>query len=143
MIRIFINKESFKIITLEKEKEEFTDSLYQEGKRIIECLDKEGFNYPVVLWINFPDKKEWTLLFGIPGLKIIGINDILGNIKRIIRENSITITADKISLIDSKDKFCINLKSTIKTGSGIGSLKMSPVQINGMTLPESVIYRVS
>ena len=119
------------------------DELYEDGKRLIECLDKEGFNYPLILWLNMADKKGWTLMLGIPGLKIIGTNDISGNIKRIIRENKLKISEGKISLIDSQDKLCINFRSTMKTGTGIGRFNLSATQINGQKIPQSVIYRIN
>ncbi|MBK9334042.1 MAG: hypothetical protein IPM96_16960 [Ignavibacteria bacterium] len=124
------------------EKTEFTDALYDSGKRVVECLDKEGFNYPVVLWINLEDK-GWKLLFGIPGLKLIGHNDILNNIKKIISENDLDLSADKLSVIDSHDIFCIKLKRNIKTGNGIMNLRLSATKVNGMMVPETVIYRVN
>jgi len=121
----------------------FPDEYYPEGKKLIECLDKENFNYPIILWINFPDKRGWTLLFGIPGLNIIGVNDIIGNMKRIIRENEIDISTDKISVIDSFDQMCITLKSCITTGPGIINSRMSATNLNGMQIPETVIYRIN
>lgn len=123
------------------EKVEFTEELYESGKRIIECLDKEGFNYPIVLWFNFPDK-GWTLLFGIPGLKVIGRNDVLGNVRRIIRENNLSISVDKIMVIDSLDKLCINLRTRIKKEDSGGMIRLSRTQVGDMIIPESVIYRI-
>jgi len=123
-------------------KNEFTEEMYQYGKSLIECLDKEGFIYPLIMWINFPDKEEWSLLFGIPGLKIIGKNDILSNMKRIIKENQLNISAENISLIDSMDELFLNIKSCIRL-SGISRMKVSSTQMNNMILPESVYYRVS
>lgn len=122
----------------------FLEEYYDRGKRLIESLDNEGFSYPIIFWINLPDKKEWNLLFGIPGLKLIGKNDILGNMKRIIRENEIDLTADKISLIDSSDPLCITLKSVFKMAQNesIVKVKMSAMNINGFQLPETVIYRI-
>jgi hypothetical protein len=124
-------------------KNNIPDELYEDGKKLVECLDKEGFNYPLILWMKLPDKKEWTLILGIPGMKIIGTNDILGNIKRIIRENELEISESKISLIDSQDKLCFNFRSTIKTGTGIGRINLSATQINGQKIPQSVIYRIN
>ena len=123
-------------------KNEFTEDMYHYGKSLIECLDKEGFIYPLIMWIKFPDKEEWSLLFGIPGLKIIGSHDILNNMKRIIKENQLNISAENISLIDSMDDLSINIKSCIRL-SGISRMKVSSTQMNNMILPESVFYRVS
>ncbi|MFZ1323260.1 MAG: hypothetical protein WAT71_17015 [Ignavibacteria bacterium] len=123
-------------------KNEFTEEMYQYGKSLIECLDKEGFIYPLIMWIKFPDKEEWSLLFGIPGLKIIGSPDILNNMKRIINKNELNISTENISLIDSMDELSISIKSCIRL-SGISRMKVSSTQMNNVILPESVYYRVS
>jgi len=123
----------------------FPEEYYEKGKKLIETLDGEGFLYPIIFWINLTDKKEWSLLFGIPGLKLIGKNDILGNMKRIIRENQIDVNADKISLIDTSDPLCVTLKSVFRMGENerIVKTKMSAMNIGGYQLPETVIYRIS
>jgi hypothetical protein len=124
----------------------FQEEYYDNGKRLIEFLDEEGFEYPIIFWINFPDKNEWSLLFGVPGLKLIGKNDIIGNMKRIIRENQIDLSADRISLIDTSDPLCIKLRSTFKMGENekkIIKVKMSAMNMGGFQLPETVIYRIT
>lgn len=123
-------------------KNEFTEEMYQYGKSLIECLDKEGFTYPLIMWIKFPDKDEWSLLFGIPGLNIIGHNDIINNMKRVIKENQLEISTECISLVDSMNELFINIKSCIRL-NGISRMKVSSTQMNNMILPESVYYRVS
>ena len=118
------------------------ENLYNSGKALIEKLDNEGFVYPVILWIKIPEKEEWSLLFGIPGLNVIGSTDIHGNIRRIIRLNEINISPDNISLVDSMSALCINLKSAFKVGPGISKMRLSKTSINGFDFPESVIYRI-
>jgi len=122
----------------------FPEEYYDKGEKLIECLDNEGFRYPIIFWINLPDKKEWSLLFGIPGLKLIGKNDILGNMKKIIRENKMDLTVDKIRLIDSSDPLCITLKSNFRMeqNESIIKVKMSAMNVGGFHLPETVIYRI-
>lgn len=122
----------------------FPEEYYDLGKKFIECLDKEDFDYPLVFWINLPDIRQWNLLFGIPGLKLIGKNDILGNMKRIIRENELDISLDVIRLIDAADPLCIAMKTCFKFGQGksIVSARMSSMNVNGFQLPETVIYRI-
>ncbi|MDZ4713472.1 MAG: hypothetical protein SGI89_14275 [bacterium] len=122
----------------------FPEEYYDKGKKLIERLDDDGFKYPIIFWINLPDKKEWSLLFGIPGLKLIGKNDILGNMKRIIREEEMEFDTEKISLIDSADPLCIALKTRFKMEENdkIIRVRMSPVNVGGFQLPETVIYRI-
>ena len=122
----------------------FSDLDYDQGKKLIENLDIEGFSYPIIFWINLPDIKEWKLLFGIPGLKLIGKDDIIGNMKRIIRENELELSAEKISLIDTSDPLCIAMKSAFNFGSSgkILKAKMSAMNVNGFQLPETVICRI-
>ncbi len=125
------------------DKNPLDDKLYDTGKKLIEGLDKDGFHYPVVLWMNLPDKEYWTLLFGIPGLNVIGKNDIYGNMKRVIRENELDITIEQISLLDTLSNVCINLKSHFNMGPGITKFNLTPTNINGYQFPESVICRVN
>lgn len=128
---------------MSKDKKEFSTELYEKGKRLIECLDKEGFNYPVALWIDFPDKDKWILLLGVPGIQLIGSNDVSANVKRIIREGDLDISIDDIMYIDSLDRFCVNLRTTVRTGKGITRIGLSSKKINNQIVPQMVIYRVN
>ena len=116
---------------------------YDEGKKLIQKLDEQGKKYPIVLWINMPEKNDWVLLFGIPKLKTTGSKDIFKIIHEIINKNRIKISLNNVSLIDSTSDICQTLRSMIKTGSGIDKVSFFGNFINGQKFPDSIIYRVN
>lgn len=116
---------------------------YEEGKKLIEKLDEQGNKYPIILWMNMPEKNDWVLLFGIPKLKSSGSKDIFKVLHEVIKNNRIDISLNDISLTDSTSDICQSLKSMIKTGSDIGKISFFGNFINGQRFPDSILYRVS
>jgi|NGEPerStandDraft_6_1074524.scaffolds.fasta_scaffold190328_2 hypothetical protein len=119
------------------------DDQYNEGKKLIEALDKQGERYPIVLWINDPEKNDWILLFGIPKLKITGVKKIFTIMHNVLIENHINISLNTITLIDTTNQLCTDLKVMINTRNEIGKISFFGNIINGRRFPDSIIYRVN
>ncbi|HEX5152737.1 MAG TPA: hypothetical protein VFW07_14900 [Parafilimonas sp.] len=117
---------------------------YDEGKKLIEQLDKTGNKYPVALWINNSEKDDWVLLIGVPNLKTSGTKRIFRLIHSVVTKNSIRLSLNDISLIDSSGKICQGLRSVIrKTGFITDKIPFFGNFINGQSFPDSIIYRVN
>ncbi len=119
------------------------DEQYNKGKRLIEELDKQGEKYPIILWINDPEKDDWVLLFGVPRLNTRGAKDVFEMMYRIIKENHIAISLNSITLVDTTSQLCKDLKAMIRTGSGVSKVSFFGNIINGRRFPDSIICRVS
>jgi hypothetical protein len=119
------------------------DEKYDEGRRLVEELDKQGKKYPIILWTNDPEKNDWVLLFGISKLKEIGAKKIFTIIQSTIKEHNINISLNSVTLIDTTNQFCKDLKAMIRTGYQIGRISFFGNIINGRRLPDSIIYRVN
>ena len=119
------------------------DEQFEEGKKLIEALDKEGYRYPIALWMNSPENNDWILFIGVPNLKKSGSRDIFKKIQDIIKKNNIHISLNDISLLDTSDNNSQALRTMIKTGYAIGKINFIGNFINGQKFPDSIIYRVN
>jgi hypothetical protein len=125
------------------DKKVLVDDQYDEGKKLIEELDKQGRKYPIILWINDSEKNDWVLLFGIHQLKKIGSKKIFTVIHSTIKEHHINISLNSITLADTTSQICTDLKVMMRTGNGIGRISFFGNIINGRRFPDSIIYRVN
>jgi hypothetical protein len=119
------------------------EQLYDEGKKLIESLDKEGFKYPIALWINFPFKNDWELLIGVPHLKTDGSKETLRKIHNAIKREHIGLSLSDIKLEDTQSELCRDIRATnIRTGQNIAKMPFIGHFINGKQFPDSLIYRI-
>jgi hypothetical protein len=125
------------------DKEALVDDKYDEGKKLIEELDKQGRLYPIIIWINDPEKNDWLLLFGIPELRKTGAKEVFTVIHQIITKNHIKLSLNSITLIDTTAQLCKDLRTMIKTGNVVGRISFFGNIINGRKFPDSIVYRVN
>ena len=125
------------------DKELLVDNQYDEGKKLIEELDRQGRIYPIIIWINDPEKNDWLLLFGIPELRKTGAKKVFTVIHQIIIKNHIKLSLNSITLIDTTAQLCKDLRTMLKTGSAIGRITFFGNIINGRKFPDSIVYRVN
>lgn len=119
------------------------DEQYDEGKKLIEELDRQGKHYPIILWMNEPEKADWVLLFGVPKLNTNGAKKVFKTMQHLILENHINISLNSITLIDTTSQLCRDLRVMITTGNKVGKTAFFGNIINGRRFPDSIIYRVS
>ncbi|MDQ2751548.1 MAG: hypothetical protein M3R72_00825 [Bacteroidota bacterium] len=119
------------------------DKQYEDGKKLIQKLDGQGKKYPIIAWINLPDKSGWTLLFGVPNLNATGAKETFKNFHNLIIKNNIEVSLNDISLVDTSDDICKSLRTAIKTGFGLSKISFFGNFINGHRFPDSIIYRVN
>ncbi len=121
----------------------FIEELYQEGKKLIECLDKEGYKYPIAMWSNIPEDHEWELLLGIPRLDVDGSRKSALSIYDTINKYNIKLTLSNLKLVDTHSELCTGIKSRITTGMSLDKIVFTGRYINGRSFPDSIIYRVN
>jgi hypothetical protein len=58
-------------------------------------------------------------------------------------EDRAKVSLKDISVVDSRDPLISLLKATVRTGTSISGIRLSDNVINGITIDEAYIYRVS
>ncbi|WP_421829346.1 hypothetical protein [Larkinella sp.] len=115
----------------------------EEGKKLLEKLDASGTSIPVALWINLPDTENWRLLFAMKGIDRDGSRMAYTKIYKVIKENEIDLSLGDVSVIDTHNTLCRQLKHMIHTEPGISNIPFFGNYIHGQRFPDSVLYRVN
>lgn len=119
------------------------DHFYNEGKKLIECLDKRGYRFPIALLVNFPFQNDWEVLFGVPHLRTEGSKSTLEAIYNIIQQENIDLSLSDVKLEDTQSELCRDIRKTnIRTGMNIAKIPFFGNYINGKQFPDSIIYRI-
>ncbi len=124
---------------------ELTKELIEAGKKLIEELDSAKINVKAALWIYSQDTESWKLIIAIPGIDETGPRSAYRKIQQILTK---TENLDELSLEDivivSPKKFDLLsfLRSVFKTGKKVSHIRLSNVIINGILIPDLLIYRL-
>jgi hypothetical protein len=123
-------------ILVEKDKE--------DGRRLIEALDKSKFNLKGALWFYFSDSSEWRLLLVSPLVDTEGPSSCYRVIQSVIEDmpQDFGIALERISVLSPRDKLIRLLKVAIHTGKGISTIRFRRNTINGVFIEDALIYRL-
>jgi len=116
-----------------------------EGKKIVEALDKEGLFFPIAMWYFLPNNKEWRLYFGKDDLSQTGAREYYKQIQKVLNKISPKpdITVNDVTLIGMDSGLAKLIKTAIRTGKGISGVRFTGNVINGQLIDDVYIYRVA
>jgi len=116
----------------------------EDGKRLIEALDKSNFRLTGALWFYLADSNEWRLLLVSPLLDRLGPRGSYSIIQSVIKDQppSFGIPLEYISVKSPKNELIRLLKVAIRTGSGISEIRFSQNTINNVFIEDALIYRL-
>ena len=126
------------------DKEVLVREKIQEGRDLIEALDRASFELTGALWFYLIDTNEWRLLLVSPLLDRAGPRKTYSKIQSIIRGQmpSFGISLEDISVISPNDKLIRLLRIAIRTGPGISEIRFSKNTINNVFIHDALIYRL-
>jgi len=116
----------------------------EDGKRLIEELDKLEFPILAALWFYFPESDEWRLIIATPLIDEMGPLEAYTLLQsKLEKLKSLTeITLKDITIISPKDDLIKSLRIAIHTGSGISGIRFTGNTINQVYINDAYIYRV-
>jgi len=117
----------------------------EEGKSLIEKLDKKKFPVVAALWFYFSDQDEWKLLVATEKIDKEGPIASYKIIQDVLEDKNIkNLNLDNISIISPSDNLISILKSAIKTSAqGISGIRFTANTINNVFIEDAYIYRIS
>lgn len=117
----------------------------EEGKKVLEELDKAGLRIASAFWLYLTEVEEWRLMLAMPSIDTHGRKKTYAKIWEVLDRNrsTLNIPLDAISLISPNDKLNQLLRSVAKTGKGLSGIRFSGNVINGTLIEDSYIYRVN
>lgn len=123
-----------------------TDTLIDEGKRLVEALDKRGTSPLAAFWMLFPDIAGWKLLLSEvkspdPGPR--ALYEIIQAALRTLNPKPTQLTLEDVAAAKPDSPIVELLGTAIRTGPGISGIRFTRNVINGVLIPDAYIYRVT
>ncbi|MEK6477730.1 hypothetical protein WJR50_09360 [Catalinimonas sp. 4WD22] len=117
----------------------------EEGKKVLEELDKSGLEVTSAFWFYLAEVEEWRLMLAMPSIDIQGRKKTYAKIWGVLDRNrsTLNIPLDAITLISPKHELNQLLRSVVKTGKSMSGIRFSGDVINGTLIEDAYIYRVN
>ncbi len=116
----------------------------QEGKDLIEALDKTEFKVDASLWFYSSDSDEWRLLIASPFVEENGPRKSYGFIRSVLTQPSPPsgISLKNVSVLSPKHQLIKLLRMAITTGPGISNIRFTRNVISNTLIDDAYIYRI-
>ena len=116
----------------------------QEGKDLIEALDKTEFKVDASLWFYSSDSDEWRLLIASPFVEENGPRKSYGFIRSVLTQPSPPsgISLKNVSVLSPKNQLIKLLKTAISTGPDMAGIRFTRNVINNTLIEDAYIYRI-
>jgi hypothetical protein len=116
-----------------------------EGKRLIESLDKAGLIINAAMWFYLSDTSEWRLFLASPLVDKDGPKKAYSSIQAILESLSppSEISLKEISVVSPSHQIIRLLKIAIHTGPGISGIRFTQNVINNTLIEDAYIYRIT
>src|ERR1700757_3934620 len=87
------------------------DELDRSAVRLVNALNSKGFAFTVAALMKNEDTEDWSIVLGVPELRIKGSRGSYAEIYDTIKENNLSLSLNDIKLLDDKDITLLLLKS--------------------------------
>jgi hypothetical protein len=118
--------------------------MIEAGVKLIERLDTMGAQVKSAFWFYLSEFRTWKLIIASESVntdgpknfyeKIVGANNSAA-------ENESTVSLNDIGVTSTDHKLVQVLAMMISTGAGIGGIRFSRNNINGIYIEDAYIYR--
>ena len=126
-------------------KNNITEEMNSESINFIKKLDLLGLSPEAAFWFYDVEKSSWKFIVAEKNLKKEGPKLVYKKIQNLLLNSPDefpNISLSDIVLLDEKDPLITLLRSAIKTGKGISSIRFSHNVINGTLIDDAIIYRL-
>jgi hypothetical protein len=118
------------------------DELDRSAVRLVNALNNKGFAFTVAALMKNEDTEDWSIVLGIPELRIKGSRGSYAEIYNTIKENNLSLSLNDIKLLDDKDITLLLLKSRFGPSQEMSRIVFAGNYINGVRFPDSIIYQI-
>ncbi|MBN2024575.1 MAG: hypothetical protein JW809_17480 [Pirellulales bacterium] len=114
------------------------------GAELIRRLDRADFGVHAALWLFRTEEEQWRLMIATPRFDEEGPKRAYRRLQRVLRTSkpSLELSLLQIGLVSPEDPLIKTLGLAVKTGDGISQIRFSRNTINGVYIPDALIYRV-
>lgn len=113
-----------------------------DGARLIQDLDQAGFPVSVAFWAYDSTLDRWRFIIAAPASAIESLASAYGVIQKVIGDNGLGISLDRVSLIPDSDSTLANLKALGKSDAqDVVEVSVGRVEVAGRVLDDIRVYR--
>jgi hypothetical protein len=118
-----------------------------EGERLVRALDVAGLPPSAAFWFYYPDSDLWNLILAgsdfsayqgtltDPYRKIAGVTSQL-------RPPATAVSIADIKTVEEGDPLVAALRTMVRTGADINSIRLTNNFVNGIHIADALIYRL-
>lgn len=119
--------------------------IIEEGKRLIEALDKADFQVQAAMWSYSPDSETWHLLIASPFVEEKGPLKAYSFIQSVLKQLSppFEISLSDIAAVSPSNRVVRALSTKIHSGPGISGIRLTRNVIDNTFIDDVYIYRVN
>jgi hypothetical protein len=122
---------------------ELVNADIESGRRLVEALDRDGYDLAAAFWFYEPNAERWRLKI-VPHRKVSG--DPRDELIRIVRANN-SLGGGKVNTgaleVVSKDAPLVQALGRIARVSGIGYVRLKQNAVNGIYIDDALVYRMA
>lgn len=119
------------------------DNYINEGKTLIQDLDKAGFTVNSALWFLDTSSNSWKLIIASPVLDLTGPSEAYHRIQNNMT-NVHDLLLNDISIVSPNNNLIVLLKSAFQTGKNdITGVRFTNNTINNFFISDAYIYRLA
>jgi hypothetical protein len=117
----------------------------ETGKRLVQSLDQGGtLRVKAALWMFRPELGAYRLVLATPTVRVSGRRTAYKRIQTTLQKMHQPALLSDVEVVDSRDPWINLLKIAISTPpSALAGITFIGNVINGVTFPDSYIYRIS
>jgi hypothetical protein len=117
----------------------------EEGKKLVDALDRSKFTLSGALWFYYSKVDEWRLLLVSPLVDVIGPRKAYTIIQNVIEDlRPVSISIIDISVLSPKNSLVQLLRIAIRTDpKAISQIRFTQNTISNVFLEDALIYRLT
>jgi hypothetical protein len=113
-----------------------------DGRNLVAALDLNGFSVFAALWLYRAEVAHWLLIVGTTVVDKYGRHAAYEQLQQIMDSTESSLALRDVTLAGSDDPLLLTLASAIHV-EGIGEVRFSNNMINGVLIPDALIYRIT
>lgn len=125
---------------------QLTDSLIDEGKRLIESLDARGASPHAAFWIFLPDIAGWKLVLSELESQAKGPRETYALIQSALKHLKPApsqLSLEDVAAAAPESPLVRLLRSALGTGFPLTGIRFTNNVVNGTLIPDAYVYRLA
>lgn len=121
-----------------------TPEMVAAGEELLRAVDNSGVHVTAALWLLPPDEASWRLVISSPEVAAKGPHAFYQKIDQVLRKlGGQVLSTSLVSALPPSHPLLSLLRITLKTGPGISNTRSTQNVINGVLIPDALVYRLT